>query len=178
MTYRLKGGTLEVAVKLDNLSAAPMPVAIGFHPYFQVNDAPRDDWTFSVGAKTHWLATRNIPTGQTEPIEKVIPNPKGGPLKGMKLDDVFGDLIRDASGKATMWVQGKSERVEVAFGPKYRAAVVWFPAAARQDFICFEPMAGITDSMNLAQKGLYKDLQYIPPGQSWQESFWIKPSGF
>jgi aldose 1-epimerase len=39
-------------------------------------------------------------------------------------------------------------------------------------------MAGITDSMNLAQKGLYKDQQYIPPGQSWQESFWIKPSGF
>jgi aldose 1-epimerase len=32
--------------------------------------------------------------------------------------------------------------------------------------------------MNLAQKGLYEDLQYIPPGQSWQESFWIKPSGF
>jgi aldose 1-epimerase len=39
-------------------------------------------------------------------------------------------------------------------------------------------MAGITDSMNLAQKGLYKDLQYIPPGQSWGESFWVKPSGF
>ena len=36
----------------------------------------------------------------------------------------------------------------------------------------------ITDSMNLAQKGPYKDLQYIAPGQSWEESFWIKPSGF
>jgi aldose 1-epimerase len=178
MTYRLKAGTLEVAVKLNNLSIAPMPVAIGFHPYFQVNDAPRDDWTFSVGAKTHWIATQNLPTGETQPIEKVIPNPKGGSLKGMKLDDVFGDLIRDASGKATMWVQGKSERVEVAFGPKYHAVVVWFPAGSRQDFICFEPMAGITDAMNLAQKGRYKDLQYIPPGQSWQESFWIKPSGF
>jgi aldose 1-epimerase len=178
MTYRLKDGTLEVAVKLNNLSAAPMPVAIGFHPYFQVNDAPRDDWTFSVGAKTHWIATRNIPTGETEPIEKVIPSPTGASLKGMKLDEVFGDLIRDASGKATMWVRGKSEKVEVVFGPKYHAAVVWFPAGSGQDFICFEPMAGITDAMNLAQKGLYKDLQYIPPGQSWQESFWIKPSGF
>jgi len=178
MTYRLKDGTLEVAVKLNNLSAAPMPVAIGFHPYFQVNDAPRDDWTFSVGAKTHWIARQNIPTGETEPIEKMIPSPMGASLRGMKLDDVFGDLIRDTSGKATMWVQGKSEKVEVVFGPKYHAAVVWFPAGPRQDFICFEPMAGITDSMNLAQKGLYKDLQYITPGQSWQESFWIKPSGF
>ena len=178
MTHRLKDGTLEVSVKLNNLSVAPMPVAIGFHPYYQVNDAPRDDWTFSVGARIHWIAIQNIPTGATEPIEKVIPNPKGGSLKGMKLDDGFGDLIRDASGKATMWVQGKSERVEVAFGPKYQAVVVWFPAGPTQNFICFEPMAGITDAMNLAQKGLYKDLQYIPPGQSWQESFWIKPSGF
>jgi aldose 1-epimerase len=178
MTYRLKDGTLEVSVKLNNLSAAPMPVAIGFHPYYQVNDAPRDDWTFSVGAKIHWIANQNIPTGETEPIEKVIPNPQGGSLKGMKLDDGFGDLVRDASGKAIMWVKGKNEKVQVAFGPKFHAVVVWFPAGPTQNFICFEPMAGITDSMNLAQKGLYKDLQYIPPGQSWQESFWITPSGF
>jgi len=179
MTHRLKDGALEVALKLNNLSNAPMPVAVGFHPYFQVNDAPRDDWTFSIGAKTHWITNRQVlPTGETEPIEKVVPKPAGGSLKGMRLDDVFGDLVRDSSGKATMWVQGKSERVEVVFGPKYRAAVVYFPAGYGQDFICFEPMAGITNSMNLAQKGLYKELQYIPPGQSWEESFWIKPSGF
>jgi aldose 1-epimerase len=178
MTYRLKDGVLEVAVKLNNLSAAPMPVAIGFHPYFQVNDAPRDEWTFGIGARTHWLAKANIPTGETEPIEKLLPAPQGGSLKSVRLDDGFGDLIRDASGKATMWVQGKSERVEVLFGPKYTTAVVWFPAGPNMNFICFEPMAGITDSLNLAQKGLYRDLQYLAPGQTWQESFWIRPLGF
>jgi aldose 1-epimerase len=177
MTHRLKDGALEVAVKLNNLSAAPMPVSVGFHPYFQVNDAPRNEWTFSVGAKTHWIGRQNLPTGETEPIEKIIPNPQGGPLN-MRLDDVFGDLIPDESGKAVMWVQGKSEKVEVVFGPKYRAAVVYFPGGPRDNFICFEPMAAITDAMNLAQKGLYKELQSIPAGQSWQESFWIKPSGF
>ena len=178
MTHRLKDGVLEVTVKLNNLSAAPMPVAIGFHPYFQVNDAPRDEWTFSVGARTHWIGKQNLPTGETEPIENVITNAASGSLKGAKLDDVFGDLIRDSSGKATMWVQGKFERVEVTFGPKFKAVVVYFPAGPGQNFICFEPMAGITDSMNLAQKGLYKELQYIDPGASWEESFWVKPSGF
>jgi aldose 1-epimerase len=178
MTHRLKDGVLEVMVKLNNLSVAPMPVAIGFHPFFQVTDAPRDDWTFSIAARTHWIAPQQIPTGVTEPIEKFLPNPHGGSLKGVKLDDPFGDLIRDDSGKATMWLQGKNERVEVSFGPNYKAVVVWFPAGPTQNFICFEPMAGITDGMNLAQKGLYKELQYIPPGQTWQESFWIKPVGF
>jgi aldose 1-epimerase len=32
--------------------------------------------------------------------------------------------------------------------------------------------------MNLAHRGVYKELQSIPPDGSWEESFWIKPSGF
>jgi aldose 1-epimerase len=179
MTYRLKDGTLEVNVVLSNLSAEPMPVSIGFHPYFQVNDAPRDEWSFSIGARTQWiLSGENIPTGETRPIERLLPNPRGALLSGLRLDDVFSDLIRDASGRASMWVQGKSEKVEVAFGPNYKAVVVYAPGGAGNNFICFEPMAGITDALNLAQKGVYKELQYIPPGQKWQESFWIKTSGF
>jgi aldose 1-epimerase len=39
-------------------------------------------------------------------------------------------------------------------------------------------MAGITNAMNLAHTGVYKELQYIQPGGTWQESFWIRPSGF
>jgi galactose mutarotase-like enzyme len=45
-------------------------------------------------------------------------------------------------------------------------------------FIAIEPMAGITDSMNMAQKGQYNELQYIAPGGSWNESIWITPSGY
>jgi hypothetical protein len=54
--------------------------------------------------------------------------------------------------------------------------VVYAPAG--RDFICFEPMAGITNALNLAHRGVYKELQTIAPGGVWQESFWIKPSGF
>ncbi len=45
-------------------------------------------------------------------------------------------------------------------------------------FIAIEPMAGITDSMNLAQKGKYHELQYVAPGGSCNESIWITPSGY
>jgi aldose 1-epimerase len=62
------------------------------------------------------------------------------------------------------------------FGPNFKAAVVYAPRG--RDFICFEPMAGITDSMNLAQRGLYHELQSIAPGGTWEESFWVRPSGF
>jgi aldose 1-epimerase len=178
MTYRLADGELEVRTALHNLSDEPMPVAIGFHPYFQVNDAPRDEWTFGLAARAEWLlAPDKIPTGEKRPIEQLLPKAQDGPLAGLNLDHVFGDLIRDASGRATMWVKGKSERVDVVFGPNYKAVVVYAPGS-RSPFICFEPMAGITDAMNLAHRGKYNELQSVAPRGTWQESFWVRPGGF
>src|SRR5207344_768470 len=102
--------------------------------------------------------------------------------KDYDLDDVFSDLTRDASGRAVMSVKGANQKIDVLFGRNWRSAVVWAPkptlAAPDRQFICFEPMAGITDAMNLSQKGLYKELQSIPPGGTWRESFWIQPTGF
>jgi aldose 1-epimerase len=177
MTHRLQNGALEIAVRLHNLSAEPMPVAVGFHPYFQLSDAPRDAWTIALGARTEWvLAPDKIPTGETRPIEQRFPAPGAAVLKDHDIDHVFGDLIRDASGRAVMSVAGRSQKIDVVFGPNYRAAVVYAPKG--RDFICFEPMAGITDAMNLAQRGLYKDLQHIPPDGTWEERFLVRPSGF
>jgi aldose 1-epimerase len=224
MTHRLKDGVLEVHVKIQNLSTDPMPIAIGFHPYYHLTDSPREEWNFSVAAKTHWLLAPNkIPTGETKPIETFFPDPKNIPLKDYSLDHVFGDLIRDAKGGAAISMWDKKQRIDLTFGPKYQAAVLYSPsptpaaipperggpaqapaaaAAGRgvgqgrgarggsgrgagrggpppdPNFLAIEPMAGITDAMNLAQKGLYKDQQMLAPGAAWEESFWVKPSGF
>jgi aldose 1-epimerase len=51
MTYRLQDGVLEVRTRVENLSTQPMPLAIGFHPYFQLTDSIREDWKVSVGAR-------------------------------------------------------------------------------------------------------------------------------
>jgi len=177
MTYRLQDGVLEVRTTIANQSAEPMPVAIGFHPYFQLTDAPRDEWTLSIAARTHWLLAANkIPTGETEPIERMFAAPGAVPLRGRILDDVFGDLVRDAQGRSTMTVTGRAQRLEIVLGPNYRAAVIWAPTPGA--FVCIEPMAGVTDALNLSQKGLYKELQSIPAGGSWTESFWVRPGGF
>jgi aldose 1-epimerase len=52
------------------------------------------------------------------------------------------------------------------------------PAPPNRGFMAFEPMAAITNALNLAQKGTYKDLQSIPPGGSWEESFWVRTKGY
>jgi aldose 1-epimerase len=184
MTHTLRDGVLQVTTRIQNLSTEPMPVAIGFHPYFVLPDSTRDEWTVSIAAKTHWkLAANKVPTGETEPIENLLPNPSAIALKDVDLDHVFGDLVRDGEGRSVNIVKGKQQQLEVVLGPHYRAVVVYAPrpnpaSPGDRNFICIEPMAGITDAMNLAQKGLYKELQSIPPGERWEESFWIRPKGF
>ncbi len=124
MTYRLRDGVLEVATAIENLSSEPMPISVGYHPYFQLTDAPRDEWTVSVGARREWLLSPDkLPTGETRPIEQFFPNPAQVRLGDFDLDHVFDDLVRDANGRAVMSVRGKSQRIDVTFGPNYRAAV-------------------------------------------------------
>jgi len=173
MTHTLKDGVLEVETVLENHAAEPMPVAVGFHPFFMLHDAPRPEWKAHVAARKHVvLSEKTIPTGELKALG--LPDPVL--VRGGGLDDVFTDLIKDAGGRAEFWVEGKREKIAVVFGAKYTAAVVFTPPD--RDAICFEPMSAITDAFNLAHAGLYKGLQSIPPKGVWRESFWVRPSGF
>ena len=196
MTYRLADGALEVRTSLENLSTEPMPVTIGFHPYFQLTDSPKDDWTLAVRARTHWLLNAStIPTGETQPIAALLPDPHNVSVKEFPaLDDVFTDLERDADGRATITLKGRKQELDVIVGPNYRTALVLTrtgggrrggpPPAGGQalpptpESVAIEPMAGVSNAMNLAERGLYKELQSVPPGGTWAESFWIRPRGF
>jgi len=192
MTYRLTDGQLEVETAITNASVEAMPVAVGFHPYFQLTDVPRDEWTIAIGARTQWkLDANKVPTGETISIKELFPNPSSAPLREYSLDDVFGDLVRDSTGRATMSVWGKTQRLDIAIDDGYRSVVVWAPSpsgagrggqgpspAAERNFICFEPMAGITNAVNMAHRGTYRELQTIAPGATWRGRFWVRPSGF
>ena len=245
ITQRLQDGVLQVQTKVTNLSAEPMPVAVGFHSYYQLTDSPREDWTVTVPMKTRYLLTNaKIPSGETEPIEKLFPN-RQGTLKDYNLDDLFGDLDRDAQGRSHTIVKGKQQSLDIMFGPTYYAEVIFSPNPTGQgmgsnapqggargggpggpgagpgalgvgpggpgggpggrggsggggrggsgaggrgrgapnplataNYICVEPMPGITNAINLAQKGIVKNLQTIAPNQTWEASFWVKPDGF
>jgi aldose 1-epimerase len=173
MTYRLQEGALQVETVLINHSTEPMPVSIGFHPYFRLWESPRDRWKIHLPVREHWVLNQsNLPTGEVKPVE--FPDPL--PLEGRTFDDVFSGLVRGADGRAEFWVQGEKEKISVLYGPNYPVCVLWVPKG--RDFLCFEPMAAITNALNLAHAGVYKQLQSIPPGGRWQESFWIRPSGF
>ena len=178
MTYRLAGGTLQVEITVKNLGAKAMPLSLGFHPYYRIPGVHRDEWIAHLAVRKAIVAdSRLIPTGELKPVD--LPNPV--PLKGRTLDNGYTDLERDSDGRAHFSIEAQGKKVEVLFGPKYPVAVVWEPPAppdGTRDFICFEPMAAMTDGINLHHEGKYPELQMIAPGASWTESFWIHPSGF
>jgi aldose 1-epimerase len=102
-----------------------MPVSIGYHPYFMLTDAPRDAWTLSVAARTHWRLTETkVPSGETEPIGALFADAAHVPLQGSNLDDVFSDLVRDTEGRATMTLRGRTQQLDVVLGANYRAVVI------------------------------------------------------
>ena len=172
ITYRLSDGALEVITTVINRSTAPMPLALGYHPYYNLPDVPRDEAVAHIPAKTAVVTDdRLVATGEMKPMD--LPDPT--PLKGRTLDNGFTDLVRDAEGRATFYVEGAGKKIEVVYGPKWLVAVVWEPA--NRNFICFEPMAGITNGVNLAHDGKYPQQQVLAPGATWRESFWVRTSG-
>lgn len=172
ITYRLAEGALEVSAAITNLSTQPMPVSLGFHPYFNIPDVARADSTAHVPARKHVQTDPQlVATGELKPNDL----PEVVSLKDHLFDDGFTDLVRDPNGRATFSIEGGGKQIQVIYGPKYTVAVVYAPP--NQNYICFEPMAAITNGVNLAHDGKYPDLQTVSPGGKWRESFWVRASG-
>lgn len=169
MTYRLKNGTLEVETMLENHSVDQMPVSVAYHPYFTLPGVPRDSWRLRIPVKEHVVLNDKLtPTGERKPLALQQPVE----LAGRQLDDVFAGV--DPNGEFSM--EGGGKRIALRFGPKFPVAVVYAPPG--RDFVCFEPMSGITNAYNLEHEGRYPELQKIASGGRWRESFWISTSGY
>ena len=173
MTYRLANGVLATSVSVKNLSAEPMPVSIGFHPYFTLPGVPRSECNARIPARSHVETDEHLcATGEFRPNQ--LPDPV--PLATTTLDDGFTDLIRDPQNGAVFRLEGGDRAIEVAFGAKWQVGVVYSPPG--KEFICFEPMAAVTNGINLAADGKYPALQMLEPGGTWRESFQVRPLNF
>jgi aldose 1-epimerase len=169
MTHRLADGVLEVRLSIDNHSVDPMPLSVGFHPWYRIADCPRDEWRLHLPVRTRYpLSEKLIPTGVTEPCGL----PDSFTLAEHRVNDVFGGV----NSPDEFTLEGKSQKISVRFGAKYPIAIVFAPHTIPA--VCFEPMSGVTNAFNLAHAGVYQGLQTIAPGEKWSESFWLTPSGY
>jgi aldose 1-epimerase len=156
MEVTLRGPTLDVRTTLHATGDRAVPVAFGYHPYFQLPGLPRSDWELTLPVRRRALLDeRLLPTGETEPA-RVAPGPLG--------DTVHDDLFPELDPSPVFALSGGGRRVEVAFGDAYRVGVVYAPAD--DDVVCFEPMTAPT---NPFEGGF--ELDRVEPGSSFAADF-------
>jgi galactose mutarotase-like enzyme len=145
----LQGCTLRVGTALIATGDRAVPVAFGWHPWFEFPDVPRAEWDVQVPfSRRAVLGATKIPTGEV----LVDPVPAGA-LGSTVLDDVY---VGVADGSVAS-VRAGSRGVDVTYVSGYDVGVVFAPAEF--EIVCLEPMTAPTDPfsgrfpLRLAQPG-------------------------
>jgi len=172
MTHRVSKGRLCVYLSIMNDSAEPIPLSLGFHPYFRLpGEGDRNSWSVRcAGRKRMLLSSHYIPTGETEACDPQTPIRLGS---GLEMDDVYIDLQRDMSDCALFELADGKRQLTVGFGPKFSVGIIYAPSG--KDLVCFEPMTAPTDALHLTRDGRCDALQQVAPGETWTEHFWVAP---
>ena len=141
--FELTSAGLTVTMKVGNLGDEPMPLGLGWHPYFP--RTPRARLVASV--KKMW---RNDAEGM--PVELIDPpathllgpgiNPDANPM-----DNCFTGW----NGRAAIDWPERGARLEISADPALKFLVVFTPPG--RDFFCVEPVSNCTDAFNLAAQG-------------------------
>ena len=177
MTYRLKDGQLEVGMRVTNLAEEAMPIAFGFHPYFQLSDAPRDEWRLRLAARERW----SYPGGFTSaprraPVTDEFPHPDDISLAGRSLDNVFFGTLAAQDGRSHFAVTGKREKIEVILDKEYDVVVIYAPEG--KNFLCIEPWTAAPNAFNMHHRGFYPEMKSVAAGETFSATFSIRPVGF
>ncbi len=144
--------SFRVAVTARNVGAEPLPMGIGWHPYFALPSGRREQARLHLPARRRALVDdydEVLPTGELAAVAGTpydFTAPGGRPLGGLYLDDCFVDLARGADGEVAVEVvdpaAGYGLRV-VGATPRIRAVQVYAPPAAR--FVVLEPQMNLAD---------------------------------
>ncbi|QUR66105.1 aldose 1-epimerase [Mycobacterium spongiae] len=137
LAVRLQRRTLTVRTTVTATSDRCVPLCFGFHPYLQVPEVPRGEWTIET-PPLRQLTTdeRGLPTGATA----------RQPRRSQRLgDQAFDDGYDHVDEGAIFAVSGGDRRIEVHFERGYPAAQIFAPPS--EDVVCFEPMAAPTDAL-------------------------------
>ncbi|MDD3838401.1 MAG: aldose 1-epimerase [Phenylobacterium sp.] len=169
--YRLVGGALELDVETTNIGAEPLPLGVGWHPYFNLPSGRRSEAQLRLPARARAPANNYdevLPTGRIEPVA-------GGPfdfrtaraLGDLYLDDCFTDLERDAAGnvvcEVTDPVAGYGLRISSP-SPLVKAVQVYAPPG--KAFVVLEPQFNLADPYSpVWPEGLDTGMALLGPGE-------------
>lgn len=146
----LADGKLEIEISATNTGTETMPVALGWHPYFQLPGGTVDDWTIFFSSDHQILLDdKQMMPGDTIPFEAG----EGYSLNGNSLDAIFALKPTGNEARLVSPVQNVTLHMAYERGPgKTEYQVVYtFPDRKR---VAIEPLTANVDAFNNGE-GLY-----------------------
>jgi aldose 1-epimerase len=170
ISYRLTGESLQVMARATNLSPAPAPFGIGFHPYLATGEGGVDACSLRLASTRRLICDdRALPVG-SEPVAKGRYDFSASrSLKAMKLDDCFTGLGGAWNAEVT---RGDGRVVEVSADAHFAYAMCFtadtLPPSERRSGVAIEPM---TCAPNAFRSG--EGLVHLLPDEPWEASWAI-----
>ncbi|HTV60685.1 MAG TPA: aldose 1-epimerase [Verrucomicrobiae bacterium] len=148
----LRDRQLEMTVTARNVGHAPLPMAIGFHPYFRFPSGDRRQARLRLPAISYAIVNNYddvFPRGQIVSVKNSAYDftpPGGVALNGIFLDDCFTDLARQSDGSAVIEITDPAARYGMrirALSPQIKSIQVYAPPA--KNFVVVEPQFNLAD---------------------------------
>lgn len=140
--FALAPGGLRVELAVTNDSGTPMPLGLGWHPYFVRTPGV----TLTAELKGMWRTD-----DETLPAELLKPPPvdlaAGARVEAVVLDHCFTGWSRRV---VIEWPEWRA-RLVMAADPPLDFLVIFAPPG--RDFFCVEPVSQVPDALNLAAAG-------------------------
>ncbi|HEX3530673.1 MAG TPA: aldose 1-epimerase [Thermoanaerobaculia bacterium] len=166
----LRSDSFTLTVTATNAGTTPLPMGIGWHPYFVLPSGRRGQARLHLPAHRRVLVNQDgLPTGQIVPVAGTpfdFTAPIGRPLGELPLDDCFVDLERSADDEVTAELIDPAASYGlriVATSPAIKAIQVYGPPDA--PFLAVEPQLNRADPFG-AQWGADADtgMALLDPG--------------
>ena len=170
----LSNQAMDIAVTAKNVGHEPLPMAIGFHPYFNFPSGDRQQGRLVIPTDERAPATNYddvFLTGQIVPVKGTpfdFTNPQGTALGSMFMDDCFTHLQRSSDGAARIEIIDPKAHYGLrilALSPEIKAIQVYAPP--EKSYVAVEPQFNLADPFNKEVWGSQDTgVVWLKPGQS------------
>jgi aldose 1-epimerase len=173
VTTTLTNGAFEMTVTATNAGHAPLPMGIGWHPYFVLPSGDRQQARLHLPGEMRAVMNNyddSFTTGKRVPVKNTpydYTAAGGRELGTQYLDDNFSDLIRNADGSTVSEIIDPAANYGLrltTLSPQIKSIQVYAPP--QKNFVAIEPQFNLPDPYNRNWGNIDTGMVLLQPGQS------------
>jgi galactose mutarotase-like enzyme len=173
VTTTLTNSAFEMTVTATNAGHAPLPMGIGWHPYFVLPSGDRKQARLHLPGEMRAVMNNyddSFTTGKRVPVKNTpydFTPPGGRELGTQYLDDNFSDLIRNADGSTVSEIVDPAANYGLrltTLSPQINSIQVYAPP--QKNFVAIEPQFNLPDPYNKNWGNVDAGMVLLQPGRS------------